>query len=183
MSQFDYLISFLLQNITFFLALSGRFCSTYLLPIFHSVSPSIPSLRSYLRSTSCSSSPYHLSHSFPPSIYSFWLSIFDPSHSFLLSPSLTFSFLPLSFLSSYSFFLNPLIPFLLLFLCHSIGCDGQTMGQGSWSSEHVLRSDHPRSPIHHVSYSSSTSYTSSSHSSPSSTSSSPFLFSLFQREI
>ena len=65
MCQFDYLMSFLLQNILFFLALSARFCSTCLLPIFHSVCPSVSSLRSYLHCTSCSTSPYHLSHSFP----------------------------------------------------------------------------------------------------------------------
>ena len=40
---------------------------------------------------------------------------------------------------------------IFFFLSCTSGRNGQTMGQSTWTPEHLFRSDHPRPPIHHVS--------------------------------
>ena len=41
--------------------------------------------------------------------------------------------------------------FIFYFSFPSLGRNGQTMGQGTWSPEHLLSGYHPSSPLHHVS--------------------------------
>ena len=166
-NQIDDITIMLFNIMISFLALSARLRTSYFLPIFPHVSLSPDFAPTF-------TAPLN------PLLLATLLSHFHP----LSIPSVR----PFSFHFTYSpfddLFLTPLIPFLFLpfflsfFLSSPLGCDGQTMGQGTWSPEHVLRSDHPRSPLHHVSHTSSSSSTSTTSSTSTSS-----LFSPSQRDI
>ena len=154
----SFFLSFFLLLHHLFVSITNAFLLPYIFRFLHPFSPWLMPLHPL-------SSPTYLPA--PPFIF---LSFFTAFYHLLLPLTLLPPFT--SLLLPYLHPFLPLLPFpsvlplippypsLTLFLLSSLnsptpcplGCDGQTMGQSTRTSEHLLCSHDPRSPIHHVSW-------------------------------